>query len=428
MQKSQFELFKSIKFAPLFWTQFLGAFNDNFYKSAMSILITYKLAGEAGLDASVLVTIAAGIFILPFVIFSAFAGQLADKYERSSLVQKIKIAEIIIMCGASVSFYLGSIFFLMLVLFLMGAQSAFFGPLKYSILPQMLEQDRLIGANGLIETGTFLAILLGTIFGGLLIMRDGGLLTVIILVIGIAFIGWLTSRYIPRTAVVDPSLKLRFNIFIETLRVINYVRPMKRVFPAVLGISWFYLVGATFLSQFPTYAKIIIGANEGVAMFFLAVFSVGTGIGSIGCNTLLKGKISGRYVSRAAFGISIAGLMLYFLNPGFGAAHEGEVMGMAQFLAMPRSWGIILSLLAISSFGGIYVVPLYAIIQTRSRADEIARVTACVNVMDSFFMVISSVLATSLLLFGFSIPQIFLVISLLTAAASYLLRGFSGED
>ena len=428
MQRSQFELFKSVKFAPLFWTQFLGAFNDNFYKSAMSILITYKLAGEAGLDASVLVTVAAGIFILPFVIFSALAGQLADKYERSSLVQKIKIAEIVIMSGASISFYLESIFLLMVTLFLMGAQSAFFGPLKYSILPQMLERDRLIGANGLIETGTFLAILLGTIFGGLMIMRDGGLFTVSLLIISIATVGWLASRHIPHTSVIDPFLELRFNIFTETLKVINYVRPMKRVFPAVLAISWFYLVGATFLSQFPTYSKIIIGADESVAMFFLAVFSIGTGIGSLGCNTLLKGKISARYVSRAAFGISIAGLMLYFLNPGFGAAPEGEIMGLSQFLTMPRSWGIILSLLAISSFGGLYVVPLYAVLQSKSRPDEIARVTACVNVMDSFFMVISSVFATALLVFGFSIPQIFLVISLLTGAASYLLRGFSRED
>lgn len=420
---SQFALFKSRNFLPLFVTMFFGAFNDNFYKSALVILVTYRLADAAGVDARILVTLAAGVFILPFVLLSALAGQMADKYERSSLVQKIKIAEIVVMSGAVLGFYTGSVTLLMVVLFMMGAQSAFFGPLKYSILPQQLRHEELIGANALVEMGTFLAILLGTIFGGIFVLRDFGLALVSFLVIGIAVAGWWASRYIPETHPIDPFLEFRFNIFRETKAVVDEVRPKRGIFIAVLGISWFYFVGGTYLSQFPTYAKSVIGADEHVATLFLAVFSVGIGAGSMACNSLLRGEVSGRYVPAAAVGMSAVSFLLFVVSRRQDLPSGAELMNVWQFLASPLNIAVLATLFGISFFGGLYIVPLYAIIQSRSGEDEMARVTACVNVMDSLFMVLSSLVTTAMLWAGFSIPQIFLVMAVLTLVAAWVIKG-----
>jgi acyl-[acyl-carrier-protein]-phospholipid O-acyltransferase/long-chain-fatty-acid--[acyl-carrier-protein] ligase len=420
---SQFSLFRSRCFAPLFAAMFLGAFNDNFFKSAMVILITYRLAEGAGVDARILVTLAAGVFILPFVMLSAIAGQLADKYERSALVQKIKLAEVAVMAGAVAGFYTGSITLLMIVLFLMGAQSAFFGPLKYSILPQHLASGDLIAANALVETGTFLAILLGTIFGGVFVLGRGGIHLVSALVIGIAAAGWISSRHIPPTRVIDPALKFRLNVFRETISLVRGVMPRRDIFLSVLGISWFYFVGGTFLSQFPTYAKTVIGADEQVATLFLAVFSVGIGAGSLACNGLLRGEISGRYVPNAAVGMSILCALLYLVSDRPPLAEPSALITVSGFLASPMNIAVLLCLLGISFSGGIYIVPLYAIIQSRSGEDSLAGVTACTNIMDSLFMVISSVLTAAMLAVGLSIPQVFLVMAALTAAAAWIIRG-----
>ncbi|MDR1020104.1 MAG: MFS transporter [Synergistaceae bacterium] len=419
---SQFALFRSRKFAPLFWTMFLGAFNDNFFKSAMVILITYRLADEMGADARILVTLAAGVFILPFVVFSALAGQLADKYERSALVRKVKIAEIVVMSGAAAGFYLGSIPLLMAVLFLMGAQSAFFGPLKYSILPQHLEKCDLIGANGLVETGTFLAILLGTIFGGIFILGGSGIHIVSLLVIGIAAAGWAASLYIPPTRVIDPFLEFRFNIFKETFLLVDGIRPQRDIFLSVLAISWFYFVGGTFLSQFPTYTKTVIGADEQVATLFLAVFSVGVGSGSLACNGLLKGEISGRYVPASAIGMAAFSVLLYLSGVRATLPPGAPLITIWGFLGSFGNAAVLLCLFGISFCGGLYIVPLYAIIQSRSDESRLASVTACTNIMDSLFMVISSLLTTALLASGFSIPQIFLTLAALTVIAAWVIR------
>jgi acyl-[acyl-carrier-protein]-phospholipid O-acyltransferase/long-chain-fatty-acid--[acyl-carrier-protein] ligase len=420
--QSQFELFKSRNFMPLFLTMFLGAFNDNFFKSAMVIIVTYRLADTAGVDARIIVTAAAGIFILPFVLFSAIAGQMADKYERSMLVRKVKIAEIAVMAGAAAGFYTGSIAILMAVLFLMGAQSAMFGPLKYSILPQHLATGELIGANALIETGTFLAILLGTIFGGVFVLGEWGLFTVSALVVGIAAAGWVSSWFIPPTRVTRPFLEFRFNIFKETWKLVANVWPRRDIFLSILAISWFYFVGGLFLSQFPTYAKIVIGADEMVATLFLGVFSVGIGAGSLACNALLKGEVSGRYVPWAALGMAAASVSLYFVSVRDSIPDAEPLMNVMQFLAVPLNAAVLACLLAISFFGGLYIVPLYAIIQCRSAEDELAGVTACCNIMDSCFMVASSLAAAFMLKAGFSIPQIFLVTAALTVAASFVIR------
>lgn len=420
---SQLALFRSRNFAPLFATMFLGAFNDNFFKSALVILVTYRLADAAGVDARILVTLAAGVFILPFVLLSALAGQMADKYERSALIQKIKLAEIVVMAGAVVGFHIGSVLFLMVVLFLMGAQSAFFGPLKYSILPQQLRKEELIAANALVETGTFLAILLGTIFGGIFILRELGLFVVSALVIGIAAAGWWASTYIPKTHPINPFIEFRFNLFRETMALVNEVRPRRGIFLAVLGISWFYFVGGTYLSQFPTYAKSVIGADEQVATLFLAVFSVGIGAGSMACNSLLRGVVSGRYVPAAAVGMSAVSIALFVVSRREALPAGADLVTVWQFLGHPQNLAVLACLFGISFFGGLYIVPLYAIIQSRSDEAELASTTACVNVTDSLFMVLSSLATTAMLWAGFSIPQIFLVMSVLTLIAAWIIRG-----
>jgi acyl-[acyl-carrier-protein]-phospholipid O-acyltransferase/long-chain-fatty-acid--[acyl-carrier-protein] ligase len=388
----------------------------------MVILITYRLSDIAGIDARILVSIAAGVFILPFVLFSAIAGQLADKYERSSLVRKVKLLEIVVMMGAVAGFVTGNIPWLMAVLFMMGAQSTLFGPLKYSILPQHLETSELIGANALIEMGTFLAILLGTIFGGIFVLGDWGVFTVSALVVGIAAAGWVTSWFIPPTRVIQPFLEFRFNIFTETWRLMSGVWPKRDIFMSIIAISWFYFVGGMFLSQFPTYAKTVIGADEIVATLFLAVFSVGIGAGSLACNGLLKGEVSGRYVPWAALGIAASSLLLYFASLREPVAETDSLITIIEFARSPINIAVLACLLAISFFGGLYIVPLYAIIQSRSGEEHLASVTACCNVTDSLFMVIASLAAAFMLKIGFSIPQIFLVTAALTIVASFIIK------
>ncbi|MDR1875529.1 MAG: MFS transporter, partial [Synergistaceae bacterium] len=369
--QNQFALFRSRNFLPLFLTQFLGAFNDNFFKSAMVMLITYRLAEQAGYDSRILVNVAGGVFILPFFLFSAPAGQLADKYERSLLVQIVKIAEIAVMAGAALGFYLRSVHLLMIVLFLMGAQSTFFGPLKYSILPQHLEEDQLVAANGLIQMGTFLSILTGTICGGLMILSGGGVHVVSLLVVGIATAGWLASRQIPKTVPIDPGLRVSPNFVGETVKIVADVLPRRDIFFSILGISWFWLVGTTFLSQFPTYAKLVIGADEQVATLFLAVFSVGIGVGSLACNSILKGEVSGRYVPRAAIGISVASVLLYFVSARAPLPESAAAVGLVDFMGSAENLGVLACLFAVSFFGGLYIVPLYAIIQCRSEESQV---------------------------------------------------------
>jgi acyl-[acyl-carrier-protein]-phospholipid O-acyltransferase/long-chain-fatty-acid--[acyl-carrier-protein] ligase len=271
--------------------------------------------------------------------------------------------------------------------------------------------------------GTFLAILLGTIFGGLFVLSGEGLWVVSVLVIGIAAAGWRASRYIPPTRPINPFLEFRFNLFRETAALVGAVRTSRGVFLAILGISWFYFAGGTFLSQFPIYAKSVIGADERVATLFLAVFSVGIGAGSLACDAILKGEVSGRYVPAAAVGLSLTSVVLYFVSGRPPLAPDAPLVTVWRFLASAPNLAVLLCLFGISFFGGLYVVPLYAIIQSRSDEVFLARATACVNVMDSLFMVASSVSVTAMLWIGLTIPQIFLVMSALTVAAAWIVRG-----
>lgn len=391
---------------PLFLTQFLGAFNDNFFKSSLMMLITYRLGDAAGVDSRILVNAAAGIFILPFFIFAPTASDLADKYDRSTLMRWVKFAEIVIMSGAALGFWLGNVWLLMAVLFLMGAQSAFFSPAKYSILPQHLKEDELIAGNGLIQMGTYLAILTGTIAGGLMILKENGIFWVGGLAVTIAALGWFFSMFIPPTKPIDETRTVSFRIIHRTAEMFREVYPMRRVFGSMLAISWFWLVGSVFLAQFPTYSRMILGADESVATSFLAIFSCGIGVGSMFCDSLLKGKVTSKYVPSAAYGIALSSLLLWYVSSRPPVPEGTPIIGAWEFFTRPENFMITACLFMIAFCGGLYIVPLYAVMQTEA-GDKVSGVIACSNITDSLFMAAAAVGASVLISIGVTIPELF---------------------
>ena len=395
------------RFMPLFLTQFLGAFNDNFFKSALMMLITYRIGDASGVDPRILVNAAAGVFILPFFIFAPTASDLADRYDRSTLMRWVKFAEIVVMSGAAFGFWLGNAWLLMAVLFMMGAQSAFFSPAKYSILPQHLNEDELIAGNGLIQMGTYLAILTGTIAGGLMILKENGIYWVGGLAVTIAALGWFFSMFIPPTKPIDPSRPVSFRIVKRTIEMFRDVYPMRKVFGSMLAISWFWLVGSVFLAQFPTYSRLILGTDESVATAFLAIFSCGIGIGSMFCDSLLKGKVTSKYVPAAAYGIAIASVLLWFVSNRPPVPEGTPIIGAWEFFSRPENFMITACLFVIAFCGGLYIVPLYAVMQTEA-GDKVSGVIACSNITDSIFMAIAALGAGVLISWGISIPQLFL--------------------
>ncbi|MBQ9390210.1 MAG: MFS transporter [Synergistaceae bacterium] len=410
------------RFMPLFLTQFLGAFNDNFFKSALMMLITYRLGDAAGVDSRILVNAAAGVFILPFFVFAPTASDLADKYDRSDLMRWVKFAEIVVMSGAALGFWLGNVWLLMAVLFLMGAQSAFFSPAKYSILPQHLYEEELIAGNGLIQMGTYLAILTGTIAGGLMILRENGIFWVGGLAVTIAALGWLFSMFIPPTKPIDPERKVSFRIVKRTAEMFREVYPMRRVFGSMLAISWFWLVGSVFLAQFPTYSRMILGADESVATSFLAIFSCGIGIGSMFCDSLLKGKVTSKYVPAAAYGIAIASVLLWYVSSRPPVPEGTPIIGAWEFFTRPENFMITACLFMIAFCGGLYIVPLYAVMQTEA-GDKVSGVIACSNITDSLFMAGAAVGASIMISMGVSIPQLFLTMGPTTFVVGLLVSG-----
>ena len=422
MSHSQFSLLKTKRFGPLFVTQFLGAFNDNIFKNALVILITYFAADKLSMDPRILVTAAAGIFILPFFLFSALAGQLVDAHEKSGFIRKIKLVEIGLMCLASIGFYLESVNLLMVVLFLLGTQSAFFGPVKYSILPDHLEEDELIGGNALIEAGTFLAILFGTILGGILILKAGGTMYVSAIVLAMAGIGYWSSRSVPEAKAADPDLEINYNIFTETWNIVKHTAGQKDVFLSIVGISWFWLVGFVFLSQFPVYGKEIFGGDEAVVTLFLTTFSIGIGLGSLFCNKLLDGEVSGVYLPLGSFGMSLAILFLWWVSPEAVVVDENNLIGIAEFLANTQNIAVLLGMLLVSIFGGIYIVPLYAIMQSRCDATHRSRTVAANNILNALFMVLSAIATMLMLKMHMDIVDIFLVVGLVNVPVGFLVR------
>jgi MFS family permease len=419
--KNQYSLLTQRRFGPYFLTQFLGAFNDNVFKNALLLMIAFQSGGLFELSSDTLINLSAGLFILPFFLLSATAGQLADKYDKAGLIRKIKLLEIAIMLLAAIALWQKSLVALILLLFLMGTQSSLFGPVKYGILPQLLNKRELLGGNGLVETGTFLAILLGTAAGGLLIgIPDTGRLLVAGTVVVVACAGFASSLAMPPSQPVDPDLKINWNPVTETFRTMRYARQSRVIFLSIIGVSWFWFIGALYLAQLPNFTRIFLSGNEQVVTLLLAIFSIGISTGSLLCERLSGQKIDIGLVPFGSIGLTLFGLDLA-LQPAILV--DGGLLGAVEWLQRPAAWRVCADILLLGSFGGFYIVPLYASIQHRTAPDHRARVIAANNVLNALFMVLAALLAIAVLAADYSIPQLFLLVAVLNAAvAIYIYR------
>lgn len=413
-ETSQFGLLRTRRFLPFFLTQFLGAFNDNVFKNVLQVMIAFEVTVLAGISGQTWVNIAAGLFILPYFLFSATAGQIADKLEKSRLIRLTKVLEVAIMAVAAVAFWIGNIPWLLVLLFLMGVQATLFGPVKYGIMPQHLKETELVGGNALVDTGTFVAILLGMVIGGVLVQwgEAGRHLTAGTLVV-LAVLGYLTSRQIPHAAPSDPDLKINLNPFSETWRNIQFARRTRPVFLSLLGISWFWLFGSLFLTQLPSYARLVLHGDPSVAVLLSVAVTVGIAVGSLLCERLSGHKIEIGLVPFGSIGLTIFAADLYFAHPTIAAAAAS--VGVEGYLAQPGAWRVLIDLAMVGVFGGFYSVPLYAMVLQRSTPSHRSRIIACNNIMNALFMVFAAGLAILLLNSGFSIPQLFLVAAALNA-------------
>lgn len=421
---SQFGLLKQRRFAPFFVTQTLGAFNDNVFKNALGVLVTFGAMHLTPAQVDFYQNIAAVVFILPFFLFSATSGQIAEKYEKSRLIRGIKLLEVAIAVTAAIGLYLRSMPFLLAVLFGLGLQATLFGPVKYSILPQTLRQDELVGGNALVESATSLAILLGLMAGGILMGLDGGTTLVAGAVLLVAALGYLASRSIPAAPAGSPQLRINWNPLTETWRNIQFMRGNRTVFLSVLGISWFWFYGATFITQLPHYTEAYLGGNDRVFTLLLGIFCVGTGVGSLLCERLSGHKVEIGLVPFGSIGMTVFGIDLYFAQPELASA---QGLGVTQFLHQLRSHRVMLDLLLIGTFAGFYIVPLYALIQTRSEDSHRSRIIAGNNILNALFMVASAVLAIGLLKAGLNIPQLLLVTALMNAAVALFIYSLVPE-
>ena len=416
-EPNQFALLKEKRFAPFFWTQFLGAFNDNVYKNALIILGAFHAAQMTSMNATTLANLASGLFILPFFLFSATCGQIADKYEKSRLIRFVKMFEIAIMVVGSIGFLTGSLAMLLAALFMLGTHSTLFGPVKYAILPQHLRDEELTGGNGLVEMGTFVAILLGTILGSVLISRAGsGLVITPIAIIAIAIAGYLASRGVPNSPAPSPQLEINWNPFTETWRNLQLARGTRAVFLSILGNSWFWFFGATVLTQLPHYSRDVLHGNAEVYTLLLTLFSIGIGTGSLLCEKLSSGKVEIGLVPFGSIGMTLFGALLWYTTP---VAVSGDALGAVEFLSRHESWPLMFNLVMLGVFGGFYIVPLYALIQTRSAVSHRSRIIAANNILNALFVVISA--GFSILLLGkldLSVPQLFLVTAILNAVVA----------
>jgi 1-acyl-sn-glycerol-3-phosphate acyltransferase len=413
---SQGALLRARRFAPFFWTQLLGALNDNVFKNALVILFAFG-AATAPFAPEVMVNLAGGIFIFPFFLFSATAGQLADKLEKTRIIRAVKLLEIGIMSVAAVGFVTGSAAILLTALFAMGIHSTLFGPVKYSILPQHLREDELIGGNALIEMGTFVAILVGTILGGVVVAIPGwGPALVAATTIALAVLGWATSRAVPPAPPDDPTLRIRWNPFVETWRLVGFAREVRGVWLSVLGIAWFWFYGALFLAQFPGLGRDLLGGDEHVVTLLLALFSIGIGVGCLLCERLSGGAIELGLVPLGAAGLTVFALDLARAT-SVAAAPSGS-LDVATFLGSGPHWRIAADLLGIGTFGGFFIVPLLAFVQHRSDPRHLSRIIAANNVVSALFMVGAAIVGAGLRTAGWTIPQLFLLTAIVNAVVA----------
>ena len=421
----QFRLLGSRRFAPLFLTQFLGAFNDNLYKNALVVLVTFQSAQWTSMRPEILGNLAAGLFILPFFFFSATSGQLADKYDKAMLARLTKMLEIAIMIVAIAGFLLHSLALLLGALFLLGLQSTLFGPVKYAILPQHLHEDELVGGNAQVEAGTFVAILIGTLAGGL--FAGAGVDAVWIAMAGfaIAVAGYLASRAIPEAPPPAPDLVVNVNPLSETWRNIGFARENRTVFLSILGISWFWLYGALFLAQLPAYGKIVLGGGEGAVTLLLAVFTVGIGAGSLFCERLSARHVELGLVPLGSIGLTVFGLDLALASMALPPVTRE--LPVAVLLGQSAVWRVLADLLLLGMFGGFFIVPLYALVQLRSTAGKRARIIAANNIINAFFMVAGALAAAAMFAGGLSIPMLFAVAAICNAAVAVFIYGLVPE-
>ncbi len=421
---NQFQLLTKRKFLPLFITQFLNALNDNIFRNSIVVLITYRIAEKTHMNSGLLVTITTGLFVLPFLLFSAVAGQVADKYEKSKLIRIIQITEVFLIILGGIGFLTTNLFLLMFTTFMVSVRATSFGPLKYAILPQLLDDKELLYGNGLVSASTFIAILLGSILGGILVLKTMGTYMVSILIVLVAFGGLISSLFIPRASSSAADLKVNYNIFSETWRILAYSTETKKIFVYIIGISWFWWIGTIFMTQLPLFVKNTIGADQNVYLFFLTLFSIGVAMGSILYNYLSRGKIHEIYVLLAAIGITLFILDLLFSSQKIILQDQAKLLDMSQFLIYGYSWRISMDLLLISILGGIYIVPLYTLLQVHSEESHRSRIIASNNIMGSLFMVIASLFCTVMLAMHFSVTDIFLATAVANIfMALYLFRG-----
>ena len=413
---SQFTLLRTRRFLPFFITQLLGAFNDNIFKQSLILAILYKLTIEG--DRSIWVNLCALLFILPFFLFSALAGQFGEKFNKDALIRAIKIGEIVIMAVGATGFLTNHLELMLLALFAMGTHSALFGPVKYSIMPQALHDDELVGGNGLVEMGTFLAILAGTIGAGIMMSSTHYAPVVAVAIVAVAVLGYLASRSIPRAAASTPQLRLDWNIFTQSWATLRMgLGQAPAVSRSIVGNSWFWFVGAIYLTQIPAYAKEWLYGDETVVTLILTVFSVGIALGSMLCEKLSGRKVEIGLVPFGSFGLTVFGLLLWWHSGGF--PQNVQANDWLAVLSYGQAWWVLFDILGLGVFGGFYIVPLYALIQSRTAENERARVIAANNILNALFMVVSAIVSILLLSVAkLSIPELFLVVSLLNIAVN----------
>lgn len=412
---NQFQLFKRRRFSAMFFTQFLGAFNDNIFKQALILILTYTGAKQLGIEVSILNNLAAMLFILPYFLFSALAGQIADKFEKSKLTRLIKVLEIVIMILAAVGFVFDWYILLFVALFLMGTHSTFFGPIKYAYLPQAMQEDELVGANGLFQMGTSLAILLGMIIAGVLTQLPQSLYWISVTVLIVAVLGYLAARYIPVMPAMQPDLKVNWNIVTTSIATVRYLYSLPFLFFVILGNSWFWFYGATFLTQTPELSKVILQGNESVVIFLLTLFSVGVSIGSLLCKSLTKNQVSLRLLPFGIAGLSIFAIDLYFSLSGINIdVAKGTLLGIRELASIKGTWRVFADLFFLGFSGGLYIVPLYASMQAYAPKSHRARIIGANNIFNAIFMVTSAIFVIVLLnSLGLTLPQLFLVTGVL---------------
>lgn len=413
---NQFQLLRERRFLPFFLTQALGAFNDNVFKTALVAMITYRSAELTTKDVNGYVNFIAAMFILPFLLFSATSGQLSDKYDKARLARLVKVIEIAVMLIACVGFVSHAIPLLLAMVFMMGLHSTLFGPLKYGLLPQVLDDRELVGGNGLVEMGTFLAILVGTILGSSLILADSGPWEIGGTTIAIAVIGLFCALAMPRAAPVDPQLVINWNPFSETWNNLRYIRGNRTILLSCLGISWFWFFGSIYITQLPNFTKEVLGGGPTVFTLILTLFSIGIGLGSVLCEKLSGHKVEIGLVPFGSIGMTVFGTDLYFAHPHTSGALN---LGVGALLQQPHMWRVLIDLTLMAIFCGFFIVPLFALVQARSEPARRSRVIAANNILNALFMVVAAGLSALLLnAAGLSIPGLLLATALMNAAVA----------